>query len=71
MLFKDRLKNIAESYKIQPCLPKQELEHDEICEENWEEKEKEWLPYLKSGVLSTAFFYARCKMGMEELTGFG
>ena len=28
-------------------------------------------PYGKNDVLSTAFFYARYTMGMEELTGFG
>ena len=26
----DSLKNIGKSYKLQPCLLKQELEHDEI-----------------------------------------
>ena len=35
---KDSLKNIGRSYKLQPCLLKQELEHDEIFEDNWEEK---------------------------------
>ena len=28
-------------------------------------KEKEWLPYLKNGVLSTAFAHARDSKGME------
>ena len=55
---KDSLKNIGKSYKLQPCLLKQELEHDEIFEDNWEEKENEWLTYLKNDVLSTAFSYA-------------
>ena len=50
---------------------KKELEHDEIYEDTWEEKENEWLPYVKNDVLSTAFCYARYTMGMEELTGFG
>ena len=68
---KDSLKNIGKSYKLQPCLLKQELEHDEIFEDNWEEKENEWLPYLKNDVLSTAFSYARYSKRMEELTGFG
>ena len=69
--FKDSLKNIGRSYKLQPCLPKQELEHDEIFEDNWEEKENQWLPYLKNDVLSTAFSYPRFSKGMEEVTGFG
>ena len=71
MHIKDSLKNIGKSYKLQPCLIKQELEHDEIFEDNWEEKENEWLPYHKNDVLSTAFSYARYSKGMEELTGFG
>ena len=68
---KDSLKNIGKSYKLQPCLLKQELEHDETFEDNWKEKENEWLPYLKNDVLSTTFSYARYSKGMEELTGFG
>ena len=68
---KDSLKNIGKSYKLQPCLLKQELELDEIFEDNWEEKVNEWLPYLKNDVLSTAFSFARYSKGMEELTGFG
>ena len=68
---KDSLKNIGRSYKLQESLLKQELEHDEIFEDNWEEKENEWLPHLKNDVLSTAFSYARYSKGMEELTGFG
>ena len=68
---KDSLKNIGKSYKLQPCLLKQELEHHETYEDNWEEKENEWLPYPKNDVLSTVFSYARYSKGMEELTGFG
>ena len=68
---KDSLKNIGNSYQLQSCLLKQKLEHDEIYEDNWEEKENEWLPYLKNDALSTAFSYARYSKGMEELTGFG
>ena len=45
--------------------------HDDIHEDNWEEQENGWLPYLKNDVLSTAFAYARFAKGMEELTGFG
>ena len=68
---KDSLKNVGKSYKLQPCLLKQELEHDEIFEDDWEERENQWLPYLKNDVLSTAFSYARYSKGMEKLTGFG
>ena len=34
-------------------------------------RKNEWLPYLTNDVLSTAFSYARYRMAMEELTGFG
>ena len=66
-----KLRRIGESYKLQESLLKKELEHDEIYEDTWEEKENEWLPYVKNDVLSTAFCYARYTMGMEELTEFG
>ena len=62
---KDSLKNIGKSYKLQPCLLKHEVEHDEIFEDNWEDTENEWLPYHKNDVLSTAFSYARYSKGME------
>ena len=65
------LTKIGKSYILQECLLKQELEHDEILEDNWEEKENDWIPYLKNGVIPTAFFYARYTKGIEELTGFG
>ena len=68
---KDSFKNIGRSYKLQENLLRKELEHDEIFEDNWEEKENEWLPYLKNDVLSTVFSYARYSKGMEKLTGFG
>ena len=71
MHFKDSLKIIGRIYKLQEILLEKELEHDEIFEDNWEEKETEWLPYLKNYVLSTAFSYARHSKGMEELIEFG
>ena len=42
--FNRSLRKIGESYKLQPSLLKQELEHDEIYEDTWEVKENEWLP---------------------------
>ena len=68
---KASLQNIGESYKLQSCLLKQEIEHDETYEDTWEDKENERLPDLKNDILSTAFSYARYSKGMEELTGFG
>ena len=61
----------GKSYKLPSCLLKQELEHYEIQENNWEKKDTEWLANLKNDVLATAFSYARYTMAMEELTGFG
>ena len=52
-------KKIGLSYKLQPSLLKQEMEHDEIYEGAWETKEDEWLSYLKTDELATAFCYAR------------
>ena len=46
------------------------MEHDEIYEDTWEEKENERLPFVKNDVSSTAFCYARYVKGMEELTNF-
>ena len=40
-------------------------------EDSWEEGENEWVPYVKNDVLSTAFYYVRYTMGMEELIGVG
>ena len=65
------LKVIGNIYKLQRILLKQQKDHDEIYEDTREEKETEWLAYLKNDVLSTAFSYARYSEGMEELTGFG
>ena len=50
---------------------KKGTKHDETFEDTWEGRENEWLPYVKNDVLSTAFCYARCTMGLEGLTGFG
>ena len=63
-------KNIEESYKLQSCFSKQELEHDEIFEYTCEDKESEWLPCLRNDVLSIAFSYAIYSKAMEQLTGF-
>ena len=46
------------------------MELDEIYEDTWKSRENEWLPDVKNDVLSTAFYYARYILGMEDLTGF-
>ena len=47
------------------------MEHDESYEDTGGTREHYWLPYVKNDVLSTAFCFARCTMGMEDLNGFG
>ena len=49
---KNSLKEIGVSYKLQPSLLKQELEHDEIYVDTWEENEKGWIPCLKKDVIN-------------------
>ena len=56
------------SYKLQPSLLKQKFELDENYEDSWEDKQDEWLPYVKNDLLSTAFCYDRYANGMEEIT---
>ena len=58
-------------YKLQPCLLKQEMVHDEIYENTCEDKKNEGLPCLKNNLLSNLFSNARYSKGMEELTEFG
>ena len=47
------------------------MDHDEIYKNTWEGRENDWLPYLKSDVLSTSFSCASFSKGIEELTGCG
>ena len=46
------------------------MEHNGIYEDTWEDKENEWIAYLKNDVLSTASSYARSSKVLENLTGF-
>ena len=68
---KDSVNNIGKCFKLQPCLLKQELEHEETFDENWEEKTNDWLPHWKKHFLSTASSHARYSKGMEEILCFG
>ena len=52
-------------------LLKQEMDHDEIYGDTWQDGENERLLHLKNDVLSTAFSYTRYAKGMEDLTGIG
>ena len=65
------LEKIGVSYKLQPSLLTQEMDHHNIYEDTWKDKEHDWLPYLKIDLLSTAFNYARYAKGMEQFTGYG
>ena len=55
------LKKICNNYRLQPSLLKQKMDHDGISEDTWENKENEWLHYLKNDVLSTASSLVRYK----------
>ena len=46
------------------------MNHDEKDGENYKDKMKEWLPYVKNDVLCTAFSYARYIKALEEKTAF-
>ena len=46
------------------------MNHAEIHEVTWEDKEHKLLPYLKNEVLSTDFSYARYSKRKEETTRF-
>ena len=46
------------------------MDHDEVDYNNYKDKKDEWLPYVKNGVLCTAFSYARYCKATEEITGF-
>ena len=47
------------------------MDQDEIHADTWEDKQNEWMPYLKIDVLSKVFCYARYSEGMEEMKAFG
>ena len=64
------LKKLGKTFKLPKELLKTEKNQDEIDENNWRDKKDEWLPYVKSDVLCTAYSYARYCKAKEELTGF-
>ena len=68
---KSSLRKLGETYKLQPELLKQEMNHEEIYEDTWQSKRSEWEPYLRMDILSLAFIYARYSMNMSSITGFG
>ena len=47
------------------------MDHSELFDDTWENKECEWLPYPKNDVLSTAFSHASFSKSIEEITGSG
>ena len=64
------LKKSGKSFKLQKELLKTEMDHDGVDYNKYKDKKDEWLPYVKSDVLCTAFSYARYCTAMEEITGF-
>ena len=61
---------LGKTFKLPKELLKTEMDHDRIDENNWRDKKDDWLPYVKSDVLCTAYSYARHIKAMEEVTGF-
>ena len=53
------LKKLGKTFKLQKELLKTEMNHDEVHKDTWKDKKCEWLFYVKSDVLCTAFAYAR------------
>ena len=53
------LKKLGKTFRLPKELLKTERNHDEINENNWKNQKDEWLPYVKSDVLCTAYSYAR------------
>ena len=64
------LKNLGKTFKIPKELLKTEMNHDDIDGDNYKDKKDVSLPYVKNGVLCTAYSYARYIKAMEEITGF-
>ena len=71
VLIDNFLKRVGKSYILQQFVIKQEMDHNEVYEETWENKKKKWLPYLKDDMLSTVFSNAKSSKGMQEKTEFG
>ena len=61
---------LSKTFKLQKELLKTKMDHDDVYCDNYKDKIKEWLPYVKNDVLCTAFSYARYIKAMEELTKF-
>ena len=64
------LKKLANTFNLQKELLETEMNHDEVDGNIYKNKKDEWLPYVKQGVLCTAFSYARYCKAMEEITRF-
>ena len=64
------LKKLGKTFKLQKELLKTEMKHYEVYSDTWRDKKPEWLIYVKSDVLCTAFSYAWNTKAMEEITGF-
>ena len=47
------------------------MNHGEIFQATWEDKEDEWLLYVKNEMSSTVFCSSRYSKGIEKITRFG
>ena len=64
------LKKLGKTFKLPQKLLKTELNHNDIDENNWKNRNDERLLHVKNDVLCTSFFYARYSRAMEKITGF-
>ena len=48
-----------------------EIDHNKMYEDFWEDKQNDWLKFVKNDALCTSFSYARYSKFMEELAGSG
>ena len=68
--FKLIIEKIEKTFRLQKELLETEMNHDKVDDENYKDKQSEWLPYVKNDVLRTALCYARYIKAMEEIAGF-
>ena len=68
---KGPLEKIGREYRLQPELPKREIELSVIIKSNFADLGHIWEPYLNLHVFCLAFIYARHSMEMQNMSGFG
>lgn len=66
---KSSLANMGKSFKIPSNLQKTSVDHTEITEDNWEQKQSEWEPYLRKDIVSLGTVVIKYSRVMEQLIG--